>query len=64
MAGGLIAFSPVSPASAAGTPTSFAYSGNTQTFNVPTGVQAVSITADGGAGANASSTVPGGGRPE
>lgn len=50
IAGAMIAFTPISPANAAGTSAAFGYTGATQNFNIPTGVQVLSVIADGGAG--------------
>lgn len=60
VAGAMLAFAPISPAAAANTSTTFSYTGTTQTFAIPTGVQVLSILADGGAGAAGASGGAGG----
>lgn len=60
VAGAMLAFAPISPAAAANTSATFGYTGNTQTFPIPTGVQVLSILADGGAGAAGASGGAGG----
>lgn len=51
IATGIVAFSPISPAIAATTSQSFGYTGQAQTFPVPTGVQALTAVAIGAGGA-------------